>query len=64
MSIEYSEETERIVFSVSYGGEKKDITMEADQLVLSVLKGVVGNIEYSYCPEKELKNQLTMSVFQ
>lgn len=62
VTIEYSEETETAVFAVRYGGEEDNVLMQENPLALSVLKGVAKNIKYSYDPEKELKNEVTMIV--
>ncbi|HAG70055.1 MAG TPA: hypothetical protein DCL38_08780 [Lachnospiraceae bacterium] len=60
--IEYSEETGKADYTVCYGGERADITMLKDQLPVSILKSAAENIRYTYCPEEELSNQVTMTV--
>ena len=62
ITIEYSEETEKAVFTACYGGETADITKQGDPLALSVLKGMTENIRYTCHPEEELKNRITLSV--
>ncbi len=61
VTIEYSEEREKAIFTVLYGGEKVDITAGADELAITVLKGVAESIEYSYHPEEDLANKVVMS---
>ena len=62
VTIESSEETEEVVYTVRYGGKGIDATMRKDQLPLSVLKSVAKDIQYTYCPEEKLSNQITMTV--
>ena len=62
VTVEYSEEKETVVFTVRYGGEEKDVTAGEDQLPLSVLRGVAENIQYTCCPDQELKNVISMTV--
>ena len=62
VTIEYSEETEKAVFTVRYGGEEMDITEEGDQLTLAVLKGVAEDIRYTYDPEQDRENKVTMTI--
>lgn len=62
VSIEYSEETGCAVLTARYGGEMENITLQENQLALSVLKGVASEIRYSYRPEFDLKNEVTMVI--
>ena len=60
VSIEYSPEEEKAVFTARYGGEKTDITAQEDQLSLTVLRGMADRIQYAYHPEDDRKNEITM----
>ncbi len=64
VAIEYSDETEKVVFTVKYAGEEQNIICGEDQISLKVLKGVAENIQYFCHPEEKLKNGITMSVLR
>jgi polar amino acid transport system ATP-binding protein len=61
-TIEYSDETQKALFTVDYGGERFDPTQDADALSLSVLKSAVSDIGYEWIGEKDRKNHLTMTM--
>lgn len=62
VEIEYSEETEKAVFTSRYGTEEEDVTKTEDKLAFAVLEGVTEDIRYAFHPEKELKNEITMII--
>ena len=57
---EYSPDEEKAVITVRYGGEKADITTKEEMLALTVLRGMAESIQYSYHPEDDLKNRITL----
>ena len=59
---EYSETTESAEWTISYGGERMDITESGDQLALSLLKGVTDSVCYDYNNDEELPNRLRLPV--
>ena len=58
--IEYSQEEEKAVFTVRYGGEKTDLTAQEETLALAVLRGMAESMQYAYHPEDDRKNEITM----
>ena len=61
-TFEYSEETEKAVFTVQYSGEKRPLEEMADPLSLTVLKGIAEDIQDRYMPDEERKNTIAMSI--
>ena len=59
---EYSESTERAVWTVSYGGPRLDVTASGDELSLAVLGGTTESMEYAWNGEAELPNQLRLAI--
>ena len=57
--IEYSEVEEKATMTLRYNGTAYDITREGDPLSVSVLKGIVGGMQYS-AASGEYANQVTM----
>lgn len=62
VTVEYSESTGRVEYTVCFGGEEADIALWEEQLSFSVLKSVAENIRYAYCPDETLCNRITMLV--
>ena len=59
---EYSEATENVEWTFSYGGERMDVADTGDDLALAVLKGITEGIQYEWNEGAELPNQLKMNV--
>ena len=59
---EYSEATETAEWTVSYCGQRLDVTGEGDDLALSVLKGMTSSMEYQWDEGSELQNHLRLKV--
>ncbi|MCR5475020.1 MAG: amino acid ABC transporter ATP-binding protein [Lachnospiraceae bacterium] len=60
--IEYSEEKEIITFTLLYGTELYDLMQCGDQLSLSVIKSVAGDIVYEEAAEGTRKNKVRMTI--
>ena len=60
--VEYSEEAESAVWTIRYGGPRFDALKSADDLALSVLKGMTDKIAYSWTENNELQNQLVVKI--
>ncbi len=62
---EYSEQTESAAWTISYGGERLDVTGgRDDELARAVLKGMTEKIEYAWNAGSELPNQLLLKLKQ
>ena len=59
---EYSEATESAEWTVSYAGERLDVTGAGDDLALSVLRGMTERISYQWTGDAEQPNQLRLSI--
>ena len=62
--IEYAEQEEKAIFTVSYSGEPLDVIKTADPLALNVLKSTFSNMEYHVKDDEEHPNELTLSIKQ
>ena len=60
--VEYSEQTERAVWTVSYAGPRLDATASGDELSLAVLGGMTDSMAYAWNAESDLPNQLRLAV--
>ena len=58
---EYTEEPECVVMRICYAGESFD-PAEANQLSMAVLSTAAQDIRYTWHPEKEQGNEVTMSI--
>ncbi|MBR4332965.1 MAG: amino acid ABC transporter ATP-binding protein, partial [Clostridia bacterium] len=61
---EYSEAAETAEWTVSYGGERLDVTGKGDELALAVLKGITEEMKYNWNENAELPNQLSLKIQQ
>ncbi len=61
-SIEYSEKDEKVLFSVSYGGDEIDMSGEDSSLALSVLKSAVTDLGHEVSAEGARKNHVSMTI--
>ena len=62
MTIEYSEESEKLISVVRYGGERMDITETGDAISLAMLKSAAEEIRYEWREGEERGNQISMIV--
>jgi len=61
--IEYSDVNSQIVMTVRYNGPRVDVTKAANDLALSVLRGVASGIEYTEVQDSsEYTNQLRLEI--
>ena len=59
---EYSGQTERVEWTIRYGGPRYDVTASGDGLALAVLTGMTEKEEYAFDEGQELKNRLHLIV--
>ena len=59
---EYSEALESAEWTISYSGERFDLTEEGDELAMAVLKGMTEKITYTWNEENELRNQIRLLI--
>ncbi len=59
---EYSEASETAEWTVSYGGERLDVTGKGDDLALSVLRGMTERMSYQWTGDAEQPNQLRLTI--
>ena len=62
ITVEYSEADKNSIVTVNYGGEPFDILESDNDISLSVLKNVAGEIDYHYSEEGEGKNTATVRI--
>ncbi len=60
--IEYSEEQENAVMTVSYNGPRYDVTEQGEELSLKVLKGVGSSMVYTWNEGAEYPNQVQLHI--
>ena len=60
--VEYSEETERALWTIRYAGPQFDALKPGDDLALSVLKGITDQMDYSRTENTDLPNQLMLTI--
>ncbi len=61
-TIEYSDEQQKALLTVDYGGEQFDPTKDEDELPMSVLRSAVSDISYEWISEADRKNCVIMKV--
>ena len=59
---EYSETTESAEWTISYNGDRLDVTSKGDGLALSVLRGMTERISYQWTGDAEQPNQLRLTI--
>jgi polar amino acid transport system ATP-binding protein len=59
---EYSAQTERAEWTISYGGPRYDLTALGDDLIVSLLSGMVEKEEYAWDENADLQNRLFLVV--
>ena len=62
VTAEYTEETESAVMKICYNGESFDPTETDDQLPMAVLSAAAQDIRYTWHPEEERGNEVTMTI--
>jgi hypothetical protein len=62
MTIEYSEEKNRVTAVICYGGRAFDLTQSDDVLALAMLKSAVEEIRYEWKEGEMRGNQLSMVI--
>ncbi len=61
-NIEYYQSNSELKMSVSYGGERFDITDTQNKLSLSIIEGFVNSMNYTCIDDQELRNKLVLEI--
>ena len=59
---EYSEQTEQVEWTFSYGGPRLDATASGDEIAVSLVRGITEKEEFNFDESAALGNRLTLTV--
>ena len=59
---EYSEENEKAIMTIRYNGAARDITENANELIMKLLRGITSSIRYAQTDSEETANEITVEI--